>query len=136
MGKEGPGRPPHPQAAGVGRAAVRRLVAQLPEAREGAHHGHPDFRVRNRIFATLGPAEDRAALHLPYLQARALAAAAPDTYALVADREPFAWVSVRLGQVALADLRDLLEQAWRWRAPAAVVARYEAPDAADAHSPA
>ena len=26
----------------------------LPEATEGAHMGHPDFRVRNKIFASLG----------------------------------------------------------------------------------
>jgi hypothetical protein len=33
--------------------AVRALVAKLPDTAEGAHHGHPDFRVRNKIFATL-----------------------------------------------------------------------------------
>ena len=26
----------------------------MPEATEGAHMGHPDFRVRGKIFATLG----------------------------------------------------------------------------------
>ncbi len=109
--------------------SVRGLVARLPEAEEGAHHGHPDFRVRNRIFATLGPAEDRSALRLPYDEARALTSTEPDTYTLVSDREPFAWVSVQLGRVALEDFRDLLEEAWRWRAPTDVVARHEAADA-------
>ena len=32
----------------------RRLALGLPEATEGAHMGHPDFRVRNKIFASLG----------------------------------------------------------------------------------
>jgi predicted DNA-binding protein (MmcQ/YjbR family) len=41
---------------------VRSLVAELPETQEGAHHGHPDFRVRKKIFATLSETEDRAAL--------------------------------------------------------------------------
>ncbi len=36
----------------------RRLALSLPEASEQAHMGHPDFRVRGRIFATLGPDED------------------------------------------------------------------------------
>ena len=31
----------------------RRIVLGLPGAVEGAHMGHPDFRVKNRIFATL-----------------------------------------------------------------------------------
>jgi hypothetical protein len=35
-------------------AMFRRLALSLPEAAEGAHMGHPDFRVRNKIFASLG----------------------------------------------------------------------------------
>jgi hypothetical protein len=30
----------------------------LPGALESAHHGHPDFRVEKKIFATLSAAED------------------------------------------------------------------------------
>ena len=37
-------------------AEFRSLALTLPEATENAHMGHPDFRVRNKIFATLnGP---------------------------------------------------------------------------------
>ena len=32
----------------------RKLALRLPEASESAHMGHPDFRVRGTIFATLG----------------------------------------------------------------------------------
>jgi hypothetical protein len=32
----------------------RRLALSLPETTEQAHMNHPDFRVRGRIFATLG----------------------------------------------------------------------------------
>ena len=35
----------------------RQLALGLPEAVESAHMGHPDFRIRGKIFATLGPAE-------------------------------------------------------------------------------
>lgn len=51
----------------VSPARVRELVAKLPGAEESAHHGHPDFRVQKRIFATLSEAEDRAALRLAQL---------------------------------------------------------------------
>jgi hypothetical protein len=30
------------------------MVLRLPDAVEAAHMGHPDFRVRGKIFATLG----------------------------------------------------------------------------------
>jgi hypothetical protein len=35
-------------------ADFRRLALGLPEATESAHGDHPDFRVRGKIFATLG----------------------------------------------------------------------------------
>jgi len=34
--------------------AFRRIALSMPEASESSHMGHPDFRVRGRIFATLG----------------------------------------------------------------------------------
>ena len=34
--------------------AFRKLALTLPDAEERAHMHHPDFRVNNRIFATLG----------------------------------------------------------------------------------
>jgi hypothetical protein len=33
----------------------RRIALSLPEATEGAHMGHPDFRIHGRIFATIQP---------------------------------------------------------------------------------
>jgi hypothetical protein len=35
-------------------AGFRRIALGLKEVVEHAHHGHPDFRVGGRIFATLG----------------------------------------------------------------------------------
>lgn len=35
----------------------RRLALELPEAIESSHMGHPDFRLNNRIFATLSAQE-------------------------------------------------------------------------------
>lgn len=36
----------------------RALALSLPEAVESAHMDHPDFRVRGKVFATLGPKEE------------------------------------------------------------------------------
>jgi hypothetical protein len=38
----------------------RRLALALPEAVESEHMGHPDFRVRKKIFATLCRPTDTA----------------------------------------------------------------------------
>ena len=95
---------------------VRALVAQLPETEERAHHGHPDFRVRKKIFATLWPDDNRSVLRLGCLEARALATQRPEVYRLVSDREPYAWLSVQLEHADPQEFEDLLEEAWRLRA--------------------
>jgi hypothetical protein len=97
-------------------AKVRELVANLAGAEESAHHGHPDFRVQKKIFATLSEKEDRAALRLTQLEARELAARQPAVFRLVSDREPYAYVSVLLEQVVEEEFADLLEEAWKLRA--------------------
>ena len=38
--------------------SFRRIALALPEVVEGSHQGHADFRVGNRIFATLGYPDD------------------------------------------------------------------------------
>ena len=96
-------------------ARVRELVAGLADTQEGAHHGHPDFRVRKKIFATLSEREDRAALRVTNVEARGLAERSPDVYRLVSDREPIGWVSVLLAEADETELADLLEEAWSLR---------------------
>jgi hypothetical protein len=102
---------------GVTPAQVRELVARLPGALEGAHHGHPDFRVQKKIFATLSESEDRCAVRLTHVEARALAASHPTTVRVVSDREPIGWVSILLDAIGPDELADLLEEAWKLRAP-------------------
>src|SRR5436190_23309821 len=46
-------------------ADFRRLVLGLTGATEGAHMGHPDFRVGGRIFATLNADGTTAMVKLP-----------------------------------------------------------------------
>ena len=39
-------------------AAFRRIALSMPQAIESAHMGHPDFRVKGKIFATLFTRDD------------------------------------------------------------------------------
>jgi hypothetical protein len=45
---------PHSGGAKVTTTEFRRMALSLPETSEVGHMGHPDFRVRGKIFATLG----------------------------------------------------------------------------------
>ena len=97
----------------------RRLALGLPEAAEDAHMGHPDFRVRGKIFATLG-APDRAwgMVKLTPEQQTAFVESAPKVFAPVKG----GWglrgaTNVRLRAAAARTLRPALLTAWRNVAP-------------------
>src|SRR5580704_10292228 len=59
----------------------RRLALALPEATENAHMDHPDFRVRGKIFATLGyPATGWGVVKLTPEQQHYLSKDYPDVF--------------------------------------------------------
>ena len=96
----------------------RRLALRLPEAIESAHMGHPDFRIDNKIFATLGPNEAWGMVKLTPEQQREFVRAAPEIFSAV----PGGWgrkgaTKVELS-AATADLvRSALRDAWENIAP-------------------
>jgi hypothetical protein len=104
----------------------RKLALALPEAVEAEHMGHPDFRVRNKIFATLGPDEDWGMVKLT-----------PDQQAIVMQKQPKsfepgpgAWGRRGATLVRLRGSdRDLVRQAmiaaWRNTAPKKLSAQFE-----------
>lgn len=106
---------------------VRALALLLPETVEGAHMGHPDFRVGGRIFATLWTDEDRAVVKLtPELQA-GMVEAEPDVFEPVPGAwGARGWTNVDLLPAREELLRGALLAAWRTVAPPGLVARYEA----------
>jgi hypothetical protein len=105
---------------------VRALALMLPDVSEGAHMGHPDFRVAGKIFATVWPDEERAVVKLsPEMQA-VMVEAEPDVFEPV----PGSWGRRGSTRISLPDvdeqtLRSALLAAWRTVAPARLVARYE-----------
>lgn len=96
----------------------RRLALALPEATEGAHMNHPDFRVRGKIFATLWPGEKKGVVMLTPDQQTVLIEAEPAIF------EPVNGTWGRQGstivKLAAADertVRSALQMAWRNKAP-------------------
>ena len=59
----------------------QRLALRLPETSEQSHMGHPDFRVRGKIFATLGyPKQGYAMVKLSPEQQHLFMQANPDIF--------------------------------------------------------
>lgn len=104
----------------------RSLALELPEAAEAAHMGHPDFRVRGKIFATLGPDGNWGMVKLTPTDQRSFAGREPDVF------EPFggAWgkrgcTKVWLDEADELTVRQALVAAWRNTAPKRLAQDYD-----------
>ncbi|MFN0017856.1 MAG: MmcQ/YjbR family DNA-binding protein [Pirellulaceae bacterium] len=96
----------------------RKTALSFPETVEASHMGHPDFRVRGKIFATLGSDEDWGMVKLT-----------PDQQSPLVQQQPIifqpasgAWgrrgaTIVQLKPANKATVKMLLLLAWRNTAP-------------------
>ncbi len=97
----------------------RRLALQLPEAVEQEHGEHPDFRVRGKVFATLGwPDVEWGVVKLTPEEQELRTLGEPAVFEPV----PGAWgrrgyTKVQLSKASEADLQSALRVAWRNMAP-------------------
>ena len=95
--------------------AFRRIALSLPEAEERAHMNHPDFRVRNKIFATLGyPDGSSGMVKLTAEQQYNFVREYPDAFVPVKG----GWgakgcTNVRLGKAKAGPVRSALQLAWQ-----------------------
>lgn len=108
--------------------AVRDGLSGLPEVEESTHFGMPTFKVRGKGIVGFEKGGRTALVAVPEAEAEELAARDPEVYEAVWRNSGKIFVGVRVDlDVAPAErLRELLEHAWRHRAPKRVVAAYDA----------
>lgn len=106
-------------------ASFRRLALALPGAEERSHFGKADFRVRNRIFASL-PEPTRGVIKLTPDEQRMMAEAEPGNFAPINGgwgRQ--GWTSIDLANADEPTLAGALRTAWRNVAPAKMISELE-----------
>jgi hypothetical protein len=118
---------------------VRRIALALPDTAEGTTHGYKSWQVRSKGFVWERPlrASDLRALGDaaptgPILGARvehlvakeALLADDPDVFFTTPHFDGYAAVLVRLEQISLDELEELIVEAWLVRAPKRVAKVY------------
>jgi hypothetical protein len=92
----------------------RKLALSLPGVVENSHMHHPDFRVRDKIFATLGYPDERCGMvRLTSDQQAILIRSEPDIFRPAAG----AWgrsgsTIVLLSAAKVVQLRPVMRQAW------------------------
>ena len=90
---------------------ARKMFLSFGGAEEREHHGHPDFRVSNKIFATLWPTEDRAVLRLPPEIAEQHESQHSAKCKIVSRGGGMGWLSVDLKSWSVKEFKPLAELA-------------------------
>jgi hypothetical protein len=106
-------------------ADVRRIALGLPRAYERLVGDRAKFRVGRIVFAALSADETLLGFGFPREERAALVASAPETFLMpIASDLRYQWVRLRLAAVSVAELTELLTDAWAMCVPKKVRAEY------------
>jgi hypothetical protein len=112
---------------------VRRLALEFPAVEEGTSYGTPAFRVRGKFLARLREDGESLAIKCGFDERDLRMQADPKTFFTTEHYHGYPTVLVRMATVDAADLRDVLEQAWRLHAPKRIVVAYDRARGARTH---
>ena len=104
---------------------ARRLALTLPEVTEQPHFDMASFRVRGKIFVTMPPEGTRLHVFIDPLEVEGYVAQDPAAF------EPLHWgdrlsgLRVNLAATPAAILAEIIEEAWRRKAPKRLVAAFD-----------
>ncbi len=105
---------------------VRRVALSLPATTEKPSYGTPGFRVKDRLFARIRDEGDLLVVWVADLEEKgAMLAAEPGKFTTTPHYDGHPMVLVRMGAVEVDELRELLTDAWRVRAPKRLVAELD-----------
>lgn len=106
-------------------AIARQLALSMPEAQEKSHFDIPDFRVKNKIFATIHIAKNYMMVKLSPIDQSVFCSYDKDVIFPV----PGGWgrqgaTFISLAKVRKAMLRDAIQAAWKTTAPVSLRKKY------------
>lgn len=106
---------------------VRRVALSLPRTTEKPSYGTPGFRVSDRLFARIREERDMLLVWVASEEEkRGLIASEPRKFFTTPHYDGHPTVLVRLAAVDEEELRELLTDSWRLRAPARLAAQFDA----------
>ncbi|WBB68305.1 MmcQ/YjbR family DNA-binding protein [Micromonospora sp. WMMD812] len=107
-------------------ADIRSYAMALPDVVEQPHFRLPGFRVADRLLAHLEKGDAHAIVCVGQAEATAAATDQPDIYEEVwRQGRIFVGLRVDLARVSKERMQELIEHAWRNRAPKRLVAEYD-----------
>ena len=94
---------------------MQKIAANLPETEESTSYGTPAFKVKGKFLLRLR--EDPTTLVMPTDEKEALLADNPEIYFTTPHYDGYPSVLVRLPKISDKELRELIIDAWRMKAP-------------------
>jgi hypothetical protein len=104
---------------------ARSIALALPSTVERSSYGTPGFRVRDRLFARLREDDVLVVWVADLGEKEMLLRSEPAKFFTVAHYDGHPSVLVRLSAVDRTELRELLTDAWRARAPKRLLAEHD-----------
>jgi hypothetical protein len=98
-------------------AFVRSVGRSLPGTEESTSYGTPALKVKGKLFARLWEDERTLVVGASFADREFLVQHDPAVFYITDHYRDYPWVLVRLPKVRRAQLRELLEEAWRRVAP-------------------
>ncbi len=104
---------------------VRAIAIALPRTTEALVRDRVKFRVGRIVYLALARDETLLGFAFPQEEREALIAAEPDKFLLPRPRDMrYQWCVVRLAAIDRAELREIIEEAWRMVVPKRVAAEH------------
>jgi hypothetical protein len=106
-------------------ADVREIAMGLPRSSEHLIRDRVKFRVGRIVYASVSPDEEQLGFGFPREERAALVASRPETFMMpLPSDERYQWVRARLPVLDVAELRELLTDAWCMCVPKKVRTAY------------
>jgi hypothetical protein len=105
---------------------VRRIALALPRAYEAMVREYVKFRVGSIVFASVSPDESLLGFGYPRDEREALVASNPTRFLMPRDSDlRYQWVQLRLAEIDVDELEELVVDAWRMCVPKSVAAEHD-----------
>jgi hypothetical protein len=115
----------HTSPASISIDDVRAFALTLPRTTEGAVRGRVKFRVGRIVYVAFSADETVMGFAFPREWRTALVDTEPDKFMLPTGGDlRYNWVCVRLHAIGLAEMRELVQDAWSMVVPQRVVDEY------------
>ena len=104
---------------------IRQLAVTLPRSEEHLIRDRVKFRIGRIVYVSISRDETTMGCGFPKEEREAVIAAEPSKFLMptVSDQR-FNWIEVRLAAIDVAEMRELVLEAWRGAVPKKVAAAY------------